>query len=42
MRQLNSYVKKKSFKMDTLKDVRSTLQPGSWGAVIDLTDAYYQ
>ena len=42
MRRLNSYVIKKSFKMDTLKDVRSTLASGYYGAVVDLSDAYYQ
>ena len=27
--------------METVKDVRSLLKPGDYGAVVDLTDAYY-
>ena len=41
MRSLNKFIIKKSFRMDTTKDVRQTLEPHMWGAVIDLSDAYY-
>lgn len=35
------FVTKRTFKMETVKDVRSMLRPGVWGATIDLQDAYY-
>ena len=41
MKPLNEHVLKESFHMETSKDVRSLLQPEDYGAVIDLTDAYY-
>ena len=41
MKPLNEFVLKESFRMETVKDVRSLLKPGDFGAVIDLTDAYY-
>ena len=42
MRNLNSYILKKGFKMQGVKDVRNLLEPGMFGAVIDISDAYYQ
>ena len=41
LKPLNKYIYKESFKMETLKDVRATLQPGDYGATVDLTDAYF-
>ena len=37
---LNPYIKKKSFRMVSLKDVSQTLRKGDWVATIDLKDAY--
>ena len=41
LKPLNKYINKEKFRMDTLKDVRSVLQPGHYGATVDLTDAYF-
>ena len=41
MKPLNEHVAKETFRMETSRDVRSLLSPGDFGAVIDLTDAYY-
>ena len=41
LKPLNKYIHKENFKMDTLKDVRCLLQPGDYGATVDLTDAYF-
>jgi hypothetical protein len=41
MRKLNKHILKKKFKMQGVKDVRSALQPKMFGAVIDISDAYY-
>ena len=37
---LNHYIKKKTFRMATLKDVSQTLRQGDWASTIDLKDAY--
>ena len=37
---LNLYIKKKTFRMASLKDVSQTLRRGDWAATIDLKDAY--
>ena len=37
---LNRYIKKKPFRMATLKDVSQSLRQGDWAATIDLKDAY--
>ena len=34
------YVSNKSFKMETIKDVKNIIWPGMWGATIDISDAY--
>ena len=41
MRNLNKLIKKKKFRMQGIKDVRSALKPGMYGAVLDISDAYY-
>ena len=41
MKPLNEQVKKEKFRMETIKDVKSLIQPNDYGAVVDLTDAYY-
>ena len=41
LKPFNVYVSKKSFKMETIKDVKNIIRPGMWGATIDLSDAYY-
>ena len=41
LKPLNEHVAKETFHMETSKDVRSLLRPSDYGAVIDLTDAYY-
>ena len=41
LKGFNDFVSKKKFCMETIKDVRSVLKPGMWGATVDLTDAYY-
>ena len=41
MKPLNEHVLKEKFRMETTKDVRSILKKGDFGAVVDLTDAYY-
>ena len=41
LKPLNEFVTKESFHMETAKDVRNLLKPGDYGAVVDLTDAYY-
>ena len=39
--RLNKYIIKKKFKMQGTRDVRAALQPKMFGAVIDISDAYY-
>lgn len=41
MRRLNKCIKKKKFRMQGIKDVTSALKPHMYGAVIDISDAYY-
>ena len=41
MKTLNEHVLKETFRMETSRDVWTLLKPGNFGAVIDLTDAYY-
>ena len=43
MKPLNEHVLKEKFRMETAKDVKSIsiLKKGDFGAVVDLTDAYY-
>ena len=41
LKPLNQFVSKKSFKLETLRNVRAALQPGMWATTIDLSDAYY-
>ena len=37
---LNRYIKKQSFKMETVKSVRQAMRLDDWAVSIDLTDAY--
>ena len=37
---LNRYIKKESFKMETVKSVRQAMRLNDWAVSIDLTDAY--
>ena len=41
LKPLNEYVAKETFTMETSRYVLSLLKPGDFGAVVDLTDAYY-
>ena len=41
LKPLNRYMRKRSFKMDHLKIVLSTLKPQFWGLSKDLSDAYF-
>ena len=41
LKPMNRFVVKKSFKMETIKNVRQVLRPGMWAATVDLKDAYY-
>ena len=41
MRPLNKHIEKETFRMESEKEVRTLLQPGSWASVVDLSDAYY-
>ena len=41
LKPLNKLMVKTSFKMETLKKVRSALRPGMYGTTLDLSDAYY-
>ena len=41
LKPFNVHVSKKSFRMETIKDVKNMIRPGMWGATIDLSDAYY-
>ena len=41
MKPLNKFIVKETFHMESEKEVRSLLEPGCWGSVIDLSDAYY-
>ena len=41
MRKLNSHISKQKFKMQGIKDVRNALKKNMYGAVIDISDAYY-
>ena len=36
----NVHVSSKSFRMETIKDVKNMIRPGMCGATIDLSDAY--
>ena len=41
MKPINRYIRKKSFKMEGLKDVKCLLRPGCYAGIVDLSDAYY-
>ena len=41
LKPFNVHVSKKSFRMETIKDVKNMIRPGMWGVTIDLSDAYY-
>ena len=41
LKYLNKHLRKVSFKMTTVTDIRNSIQPGYYFASIDLTDAYY-
>ena len=41
LKPFNVHVSKKSFRMETIKDVKNMIRPGMWGVTIDLFDAYY-
>ena len=41
LKPLNKYVKKETFKMEGLNDVKNILSRGCFGAIVDLSDAYY-
>ena len=41
MKPLNQFVNKKGLKMEGAQEVRNVLQPGMYGAIVDLSDAYY-
>ena len=41
LKPLNKFVVKQTFKMETLKKVRSALRPDMWATTLDLSDAYY-
>ena len=38
---VNAYLRKISFRMTTVEEVRHWIRPGYWFASVDLTDAYY-
>ena len=40
LRSLNSYTKKRTFMMATLKDGSQSIRKGDWAATTDLKDAY--
>ena len=39
--ELNTYVRKVSFRMDSLADIMKLIRPGDWFVSVDLSDAYY-
>ena len=39
---LNCYIKKRTFRMSTIKDVSQSICRGDWASTIDLKDAYLQ
>ena len=39
--QLNTYLRRISFKMESIKNIRLDIQPGDWATSIDLKDAYF-
>ena len=41
VRPLNQFLLKKHFRMETLNTVLKAIQPGDWGVVLDLKDAYH-
>ena len=41
LKPFSVHVSKKSFKMETIKDVKNMFRPGLWGVTIDIFDAYY-
>ena len=41
LKPLNEFILKKTFNMETARDVRTLLKRNDFGAVVDLTDAYY-
>ena len=41
MKPLNEFVLNEKFHMETSRDARGLLKPENFGAVVDLTDAYY-
>uniref|UniRef100_A0A803K510 ribonuclease H n=1 Tax=Xenopus tropicalis TaxID=8364 RepID=A0A803K510_XENTR len=40
LRMLNRYLKRQTFKMETLATIKSMIRPGDWLASLDLKDAY--
>ena len=41
LKYFNVYVSMKSFKMETIKDVKNMIRSGMWGATIDLSNSYF-
>ena len=41
MKPINRYILKKTFKMEGIQDVKTILKPSCYGAIVDLSDAYY-
>ena len=41
LKPLNQFIKKASFRMEGVRDVKAILEPGMFGAIVDLSDAYY-
>lgn len=41
LKPLNEYIKKESFKMEGLRDVKTLVTPQCYGGVADISDAYY-
>ncbi len=39
--QLNKYISKEKFKMETAENIRSLIKKGNWTASLDLSDAYH-
>ena len=41
LKRLNKHIEKRHFKMESIRQIVSMVQPGCWMASIDLKDAYY-
>ena len=41
LKPLNRFIKKAGFRMEGVEDVKALLEPGMYGAIVDLSDAYY-